>query len=742
MRRFGVVVGALALLTGRLFAASQSGAAQSFEAQAPRSPEPRPRTPRGEGPAIPTDWQKIPKKPLREFKPAQPTRIELPNGLVVFLQEDHELPVVSGMARIRGGSRDEAAEKVGLVSLYGQTWRTGGTKDKTGDELDDFLEARAAKVETGGGLDSTFISFNCLKANFDEVFPVFSQLLLAPAFRKDKLELAKNLVNTAIARRNDEPTGIASREARKIGYGASSPYARTAEYSTIAAVDRDDLVNWQKTYAHPNNVILGLVGDFDATVMDAAIRKAFEGWAKGLAAPKRSDTFADPKPGVYYVAKDDITQSGIRMVHLGTLRNSPDFFALEVMNEMFGGGFSARLMTNIRSKKGLAYSITGGVGMSFDYPGLFQVLMGTKSESTAAAIEALYTEVDNLTKAPPTADEIRKAKDSILNSFIFRFDSREKVLYEKMLYEFYGYPLNFLEGYQAGIEKIGVADVFEAAKRHVHRDKIALLVVGKAADFDKPLSTFGPVTNVDIAIPELGSGKKAADAKAPAASDDAGKALFAKVVQSFGGSEKIRTVKAILQKATITLPAGMGGGNVAMSNEALTVFPDRMRQHMETPMGAATLVVSPQAAFLSNTQGVTDMPSSQKEAALKDLKLHPFLVIAQADDPKLHVRAGGSQRVGDVEGQVLQIELDGNEAQWVIDPVSGRLLRTISRAGGAPADQISDFLDWREVGGIPFSYKRVMRRGEQDAGSLQVDEIVVNPPVDDRLFKKPEPKKP
>lgn len=728
MRRAALLtgVGATVVLCGgmRLFGAQTS---------APRLRE----TPR---PAIPNDWQKIPKKPLREFKPAQPTRIELPNGLVVFLQEDHELPVVSGMARIRGGSRDEAAEKVGLVSLYGQTWRTGGTKEKTGDELDDFLEARAAKVETGGGLDSTFISFNCLKANFDEVFPAFSRLLLAPEFRKDKLELAKNLANTAISRRNDEPMGIASREARKIGYGASSPYARTAEYSTIAAVDRDDLVNWHKTYAHPNNMILGLVGDFDAAAMQVAIRKAFEGWAKGPTAPKRNDTFADPKPGVYYVAKDDVTQSGIRMVHLGTQRNSPDFFALEVMNEMFGGGFSARLMTNVRSKKGLAYSVTGGVGMSFDYPGLFQVLMGTKSESTAAAIEALYTEVDNLTKAPPTADEIRKAKDSILNSFIFRFDSREKVLYEKMLYEFYGYPLNFLEGYQAGIEKVTAPDVFEAAKKYVHRDRIALLVVGKSADFDKPLSTFGPVTNVDITIPELGSGKEA-DAKAPAASDDAAKALFAKVVQSFGGSEKIRAVKAILQKATITLAAGMGGGNVTMSSEALTVSPDRMRQHMETPMGGATVVVSPQAAFLANTQGVTDMPSSQKEAALKDLKLHPFPVIAQADDPKLRVRAGGSQKVGDIEGEVLQIELDGNEAQWVIDPASGRLLRTISRPDGAPVDQISDFLDWREVGGIPFSYKRVMRRGEQDAGSLQVDEIVVNPPIDDRLFQKPEPKK-
>ncbi len=447
------------------------------------------------------DWQKIPKPPLRPFTPAQPTRLVLPNGLVVFLQEDHELPLISGFIRIRGGSRNEPAGKVGLVNLYGQTWRTGGTTTRTGDELDDFLEARAAKVETGGGLDSTTVSFDCLKASFDEVFAVFAEVLLNPAFRPDKLELAKNQANTGISRRNDQPMGIASREARKLGYGASSPYARTTEYATIAAVTRDDLPAWHGTYVHPNNAILGIVGDFEAKAMEAAIRKALGSWKKGPQAPKREDAFQGPKPGVYFVAKDDVNQSNIRIVHLGTRRDTPEFFALEVMNELFGGGFSSRLFTNVRSKKGLAYSVGGGVGMSYDHLGLFQVAMGTKSESTAAAIDALYEEIDNLTKAPPADVEMGRAKDAILNSFIFRFDAKEKVLQEKMLYEFYGYPLDFLERYRGGIEKVTAADVLAAARKYVHKDKVALLVVGKATDFDRPLSSFGAVTNIDVAIP-------------------------------------------------------------------------------------------------------------------------------------------------------------------------------------------------------------------------------------------------
>src|SRR6185312_14789259 len=121
---------------------------------------------------------KIP--PLTAFHPKQPKRIQLPNGMVIFLQEDHELPLIDGVARIRGGSRSEPAQKVGLLDLYGEVWRTGGTRDETGDQLDDYLEIRAAKVETGSNADSTTVSLSCLKGDFDDVFRVFSNLLRQP----------------------------------------------------------------------------------------------------------------------------------------------------------------------------------------------------------------------------------------------------------------------------------------------------------------------------------------------------------------------------------------------------------------------------------------------------------------------------------------------------------------------------------------------------------------------------------
>src|SRR5437016_3672077 len=219
------------------------------------------------------EWQQIKVPPLPAFHPQEPKRVELPNGLVIFLQEDHELPLIDGIARIRGGSRAEPAAKIGLVSLYGEVWRTSGTKTQNGDQLDDYLEIRAAKVETDGGVDSTTISLSSLKEDFNDVFQVFAVLLREPEFREEKLDLAKREAFDAISRRNDDVGDIARREGVKLAYGAQNPYARTPEYATVATVTREDLVNWHNTYVHPNNIILGLVGDFDSVQMEAKLRQ-------------------------------------------------------------------------------------------------------------------------------------------------------------------------------------------------------------------------------------------------------------------------------------------------------------------------------------------------------------------------------------------------------------------------------------------------------------------------------------
>jgi len=304
-----------------------------------------------------------------------------------------------------------------------------------------------------------------------------------------------------ISRRNDDPSDIAEREAAKLVYGTNSPYARNAEYATVAAVTRQDLVEWHRKYVHPNNIILGVVGDFDSAKMESRLREAFGSWPKGPAAIAPEIKPEPAKPGYYQVDKTDVNQSNIQMVALGITRKNPDYFAVSVFNDAFGGGFSSRLFSDIRTAKGLAYAVGGGIGSGWDHPGTLRLSVRTKSTTTFESIQALDDEIAGLVTHPIDDDEIKRSKDAILNAFVFRFDSPEKVLQEKMAYEFYGYPLDFLENFQKGVEKVTKEDVARVAAKYLHRDQMAVLVVGHVSEFDKPLASLGPVNKVDITIP-------------------------------------------------------------------------------------------------------------------------------------------------------------------------------------------------------------------------------------------------
>jgi zinc protease len=679
--------------------------------------------------------------PLPTFHPQEPKRIALPNGMVIFLQEDHELPLIDGTARIRGGSREEPSAKVGMLDIYGEVWRTGGTKTQTGDQLDDYLEVRAAKVETASNADSTSISWSCLKGDFNDVFKVVVELIRNPEFREDKVDLAKREADDAIARRNDEVGQIASRESNKLAYGRDNPYAREPEYATVGAVTREDLVSWHKSHLAPNNTILGVVGDFDAAAMEAKLREAFGAWPKGTAVKPPDIRFEPAKPAYYVVEKTDVNQTNIRMVGPGIRRDNPDYYATQVFNEAFSGGFASRLLADIRTIKGLAYSVGGGIGTAFDHPGILRIAMGTKSESTVEAIQALYDEVDDLNKKPITDAESKRAKDAILNSFVFNFDSPEKVLRERMAYEFYGYPADFLERFQAGVEKVTTADVARVAAKYLHKDQLAVLVVGNPAQFDKPLSTLGPVVPVDISIPPP-PGEKQAEEKGPEASPKAsnpeGKALAAKVVQALGGAAKVQSVKALLGDVTVTQKTPQGDLPIAM--QRTIVFPDRLHISANGPMGAFTMVVTPKSAFVSaEGMGVRDLPESQKFDTLDQLKRDLVYISQHVDDPAFVFAAAGTEKVGATDAQIVEISGPGTATRWYVDPSSGRVLREAYQTMGpsGPVKTETDLEDWKSTDGLTLPYLRKNRQDGKDSSTSQFNSIQINPKVDAKMFDKP-----
>jgi zinc protease len=500
-RRLGTILAVslalCGLLTAEPFAAGQSAATAKAAPGAKTSAQSTP----AKSAAQEQPWKKIAIPPLHDFKPEQPKRVELANGLVIFLQEDHELPFIDGSILIRGGSREEPAAKIGLVSMYGEAWRTSGSTAKSGDALDTELAEKAANIETGGGQASTSVEWGSFKQDFDSVFGEAVDLLLHPAFKAEKLAMAQREMATGIARRNDDPGEIAGRESTKLLYGASSPYARQAEYATVDAVTVDDLKAWHDRSVVPNGMIVSVEGDFDSAAMEAKLRKAFEPLARGAAIEPVKADFPGPKPGVYFADKEDVDQSSVEIVGLGTERSNPDYYALSVMNEVFSGGFGSRVVQYVRTKLGLAYSVGGSYGAAYDHPGEFLSEAGTKSVSTVAATQAVLEEIGRLKTKPPTPEELKKAKDDVMNSFIFRYDTPEKVLNEQVTLAFYGYPPDFLEKYKDGIEHVTAADVTRVANKYIDISKLAILVVGNKSEIQPPLSTLGKVTDLDITIP-------------------------------------------------------------------------------------------------------------------------------------------------------------------------------------------------------------------------------------------------
>jgi zinc protease len=283
------------------------------------------------------------------------------------------------------------------------------------------------------------------------------------------------------------------------------------EYATIGAVELGDLNAWHGQTLVPNNMIVSVSGDFEPAMMEAALRKAFEPLVQGAGIPTLQTDFKDPKQGVYFVNKPDVNQSNVFIVGLGTMRNNPDYYALSVMNEVFSGGFGSRMMQDIRTKQGLAYSVEGSYSAAYDHPGIFYAGAATKSSTTVAATKSMLHEIDLLKTKPPSSEELKSAKDQLLNSFIFNYDSREKTLGEQVTLAFYGYPPDFLDKYKDGIEKVTAADVTRVANKYIDVLKLAIVVVGNSGEFGTPLSELGPVTNLDITIPP----PPGAPAKAP-----------------------------------------------------------------------------------------------------------------------------------------------------------------------------------------------------------------------------------
>ena len=371
------------------------------------------------------DEIKYPK--LNEFKKADVEEFQLDNGIKFYLVEDKELPLIRVTATIRTGSLQDPSGKEGLASITGELIREGGSENYPADKLNVLLEDKAAFMSTFIGQGSGSASMNILKEDFDELLPVFVDLVSNPLFPEDKIELSKTQRKSGISRRNDDQGSIANREYSKLIYGENSPLTRQIEYATLDAISREDIVAFHKEAFVGNNMTFGVIGDFDTKEMKRKLEKAFgslpAGTENNLIYPEVNYSYPST---VNFINKSDVNQSYVLVGHIGGLRENPDYAKLQMMNQILGGGFAGRLFQTVRTDLGLAYAVGGGYGSNINYPGTFSLFVMTKSSTTAQAIDALIAEVEKMQTNPVTKKEQDDARDRFLNSLVFRYDSKQK----------------------------------------------------------------------------------------------------------------------------------------------------------------------------------------------------------------------------------------------------------------------------------------------------------------------------
>ena len=431
-----------------------------------------------------------------EFKVPQVERVLLPNGIRLYLKEDHELPLVSATAMVNAGSISVPAAKTGLADLLAVLLRTGGAGARAPDAVDVALEMMAADLGVSADSYATSFGLSVQAKDVGAGLAILADMVRRPQFDPQRLELARRQAIEAIRRQNDEPDQIAARAIMRAIYG-DHPLGRTPTEETVANVDRDDLRRFHETYFAPNNLWLAITGDFDRQQLMALLEKLFGDWQPREFARQTIPPVTPSPESLILLAPKEIPQTTILIGQMGIDKSAPDLQAVRVMNYILGGGgFNSRLMREIRSDRGLAYSVYSYFQIGRWLPGPFIAGTETKSASTLEALRLIREIIAEMQQKPVQEAELQVAKDSLINSFIFAFTDTHETVTQQMRLDFYEYPDDYLQTLREKIAAVTADDVLRAAREHLDPARQKIVLVGNPAAFDGDPALLGPVKQV------------------------------------------------------------------------------------------------------------------------------------------------------------------------------------------------------------------------------------------------------
>jgi predicted Zn-dependent peptidase len=430
------------------------------------------------------------------------TKTQLANGATLIVSERHVLPLVSfNITFVGGANQFEPVGRRGVAAMTA-SMLTEGTKTRTGDQISDALQLLGTTVGAGVGAEDGSIAFLSTAKNFDATLAILSDMMLNSTFPAEALERlrARTLVNLTQAK--DQPVVVGAQVFAKVLYGAAHPYGQRATENSIKAVTRDDVVAFQQAYFQPGRAIITVVGDTTPQKAKASVEKALASWSKGGDKP----SFDYPKlpelqpAKIYLVDKPGAAQSVVNIGLPGPPRNTPDYFALQVLNTILGGQFQSRLNANIREQKGYSYGVNSG----FNYgkgPGAFRAGGSIFTAKTDAALIEFMKELKGIVgEKPITDEEIKTAKESLIQGLPQRFSSVSAISNAITSLVVQGLPDDYYQTYAQKVSAVTKEDLLRVAKRYIDLEHLAIVIVGDRALVEAALKAteIAPITMLDI----------------------------------------------------------------------------------------------------------------------------------------------------------------------------------------------------------------------------------------------------
>ena len=424
---------------------------------------------------------------------------KLSNGLDVWIVKQSELPIVSMNLVLKSGGTLDPDDKSGVSSMTA-TMLNQGTKTRSAIDIANQLQSIGAFVNAGAGWDSSNVSMQTLTKNLDQALDIYADVVANPSFPNTELESIRRRALVGFLQRKSNPTAVSDVVYNKVLYG-NQPYSRqlSGDEKTVKAMTRDDLVKYYESNYRPNNGTLIVVGDVDGKSLMPKLEKAFAGWKSGevmnMSAPK-AEMMA--KPGIYLVDKSGAAQSSVSIGQVGVDRSNPDYYALQIMNSILGGGGSARLFMKLREEKGYTY----GAYSRFVYrrgAGPFSASAEVQTAVTKESITEFMNELNGIRGTRPvTQKELENNKQSVIRRFPSGFETVGQISGQLSNLVVYGLPDTYFNDFIGKVNSVTIDDVNRVANKYLDPSKMAIVIVGDRKVIEPGLKELGyPITILD-----------------------------------------------------------------------------------------------------------------------------------------------------------------------------------------------------------------------------------------------------